>query len=285
MEAIQRMGTDGGAHAGCVYDKSECVTGGNGERMAEERGATTNSASSDRGVFITLEGPDGAGKSTQALLLVERLCARGHEVIALREPGGTAISEKIRAILLDPANAEMADECELLLYEASRAQLVRQVIEPALGRGAVVVCDRYFDSTYAYQAGARGLDDGLVRRANRLGSCGVRPDLTLVLDMDPACAFSRAAADGEDRLEAEGLAFQRRVRAAYLRLSTEEPERVHVVDAAGSFDEVVARIDAELAGVLPATGEAAGRTALDSGAAGCASPEGGCVSPEGEAAR
>lgn len=238
-----------------------------------------------RGIFVTLEGVDGAGKSTQAARLVGRLRERGLEVVALREPGGTAISEKIRAILLDPANAGMADECELLLYEASRAQLVRQVIEPALGRGAVVVCDRYFDSTYAYQAGARGLDDGLVRRANRLGSCGVRPDLTLVLDMDPACALSRAAADGEDRLEAEGLAFQQRVRAAYLRLAAEEPERVHVVDAAGSFDEVVARIDAELAGVLPATGEAAGRATLDNGAAGCASPEGGCVSPEGEAAR
>ena len=238
-----------------------------------------------RGIFVTLEGVDGAGKSTQAARLVGRLRERGLEVVTLREPGGTALSEKIRAILLDPVNTEMADECELLLYEASRAQLVRQMIEPALGRGAVVVCDRYFDSTYAYQAGARGLDDGLVRRANRLGSCGVRPNLTLVLDMDPARAFSRAAADGEDRLEAEGLAFQRRVRAAYLRLSTEEPERVRVVDAAGSFDEVAARIDAELAGVLPATGEAAGRATLDNGAAGCASPEGGCVSPEGEAAR
>ena len=100
-----------------------------------------------RGIFVTLEGVDGAGKSTQAARLVGRLRERGLEVVALREPGGTAISEKIRAILLDPANAEMADECELLLYEASRAQLVHQVIEPALGRGAVVVCDRYFDST------------------------------------------------------------------------------------------------------------------------------------------
>lgn len=203
-----------------------------------------------RGTFITLEGVDGAGKSTQSARLVGRLRARGLEVVALREPGGTAISEKVRALLLDPANAEMADECELLLYEASRAQLVRQVIEPALGRGATVVCDRYFDSTYAYQAGARGLGDDLVRLANRLGSCGVRPDLTLVLDMDPGRALSRAAADGADRLEAEGLAFQRRVRAAYLRLAAEEPSRVRLVDADADADEVAVRIDGVLSSVL-----------------------------------
>ena len=207
-----------------------------------------------RGTFITLEGVDGAGKSTQAARLVERLRARGLEVVALREPGGTAISEKVRALLLDPANAEMANECELLLYEASRAQLVRQVIEPALGRGAVVVCDRYFDSTYAYQAGARGLGDDLVRQANRLGSCGVRPDLTLVLDMEPERALSRAAAEGADRLEAEGVAFQRRVREAYLRLASEEPARVRLVDADGSADEVASRIDAEVSSVVSACG-------------------------------
>lgn len=200
-----------------------------------------------RGLFVTLEGVDGSGKSTQAAALADRLRAAGHEVVALREPGGTAISEKIRAILLDPANGEMADECELLLYEASRAQLVRQVIEPALERGAVVVCDRFFDSTHAYQSGARGLDDALVRRANALGCCGVVPDVTLVLDVDPEVAFSRAGAGGLDRMEAEGLAFQRRVRADYLSLAKEEPGRVRVVDATGTPDEVAARVDGALA--------------------------------------
>lgn len=111
---------------------------------------------SDRGAFITLEGVDGSGKSTQAAMLVCRLRESGLEVVSLREPGGTSISEKIRGLLLDPANAEMSDECELLLYEASRAQLVREVVEPALERGAVVVCDRFLDSTHAYQHGARG---------------------------------------------------------------------------------------------------------------------------------
>ena len=199
-----------------------------------------------RGIFITLEGADGCGKSTQAELLAEVLLARGREVVRLREPGGTPISEKIRALLLDSANAEMVPEAELLLYEASRAQLVREVIEPALGRGAVVLCDRYYDSTYAYQAGGRGLDETLVRQSNVLGSCGRVPDRTLVLDIDPATAYARATAGGVDRMEAEGLAFQERVRNAYLRLASEEPSRVRLVDASGKKGEVTARVLAAL---------------------------------------
>lgn len=203
-----------------------------------------------RGVFITLEGADGCGKSTQAALVADALAVRGHEVVRLREPGGTPISEKVRALLLDPANAEMAPECELLLYEASRAQLTRQVIEPALARGAVVLCDRYYDSTYAYQAGGRGLDEALVRMANTLGSCGRVPDRTLVLDLDPALGHARATAGGADRIEAEGLAFQERVRAAYLRLAAAEPGRVRVIDASGEKDEVLARALAALEDLL-----------------------------------
>lgn len=203
-----------------------------------------------RGIFITLEGADGCGKSTQAELLAEVLLARGREVVRLREPGGTPISEKIRALLLDSANAEMVPEAELLLYEASRAQLTRQVIEPALERGAVVLCDRYYDSTYAYQAGGRGLDETIVRQSNVLGSCGRVPDRTLVLDLDPAIGYARATAGGADRMEAEGLAFQERVRAAYLRLVAEEPARVRVVDAAGEKDAVTARLVSALEDLL-----------------------------------
>ena len=203
-----------------------------------------------RGVFITLEGADGCGKSTQASLIADALEASGREVVRLREPGGTPISEKVRTLLLDPANDEMVPECELMLYEASRAQLTRQVIEPALARGAVVLCDRYYDSTYAYQAGGRALDDALVRRANLLGSCGVAPDRTLVFDLEPAVAYARATAGGADRMEAEGLAFQERVRDAYLRLAAEEPSRVRVIDASGERDEVAARALAALEGLL-----------------------------------
>lgn len=204
------------------------------------------------GTFITLEGIDGCGKSTQAERLVQAFGRTGCEVVALREPGGTRISEKIRALLLDPANAEMADECELLLYEASRAQLVREVIVPALERGAVVVCDRFFDSTYAYQHGGRGLDEALVNTCNQLGCCGVVPTCTVVLDLDPRDALGRATKDGADRLEGEGLRFQERIRAAYLRLAHQEPERVEVIDATGTPDEVYERLVGALADLLPA---------------------------------
>lgn len=208
-----------------------------------------------RGTFITLEGVDGAGKSTQVLMLVERLRAAGAEVVSLREPGGTPISEKIRSLILDRANAEMAPECELLLFEAARAQLVCEVIEPALERGATVVCDRFYDSTHAYQAGARGMDDALVTRANELGSCGVVPDITIVLDIEPERAFMRAEGRGEhDRMEAEGLAFQQRVCEDYRTLAKREPARVRLVDAMGTADEVALRIDAEL--VAAGTGTA-----------------------------
>lgn len=204
-----------------------------------------------RGLFITLEGADGCGKSTQAAILADRIAATGREVVRLREPGGTAVSEKIRALVLDPENSEMAPECELLLFEASRAQLVRQVIEPALARGAVVVCDRFYDSTFAYQAAGRSLAEPTIRAANALGSCGVAPDRTLVLDMDTDAALSRATRDGADRMEAEGVAFQRRVREGYLRLVAEEPRRVRRVDAAGTVEEVTGRLADALADLLP----------------------------------
>lgn len=207
-----------------------------------------------RGVFVSLEGVDGSGKSTQAAILRDLLAQGGVDVVSLREPGGTAISEKVRALVLDPANAEMCDECELLLYEASRAQLVRQVVEPALAAGGVVVCDRFLDSTFAYQAAGRGLDAGLVRRANELGSCGFLPDRTVVFDIDPACALARATRGGADRLERSGLALQERVRAAYLELAREQPGRVRVVDAAGTVGEVTGRLVACLADLLPGLG-------------------------------
>lgn len=204
-----------------------------------------------RGLFITLEGADGCGKSTQAAILADCIAATGREVVRLREPGGTAVSEKIRALVLDPENSEMAPECELLLFEASRAQLVRQVIEPALARGAVVVCDRFYDSTFAYQAAGRSLAEQTIRAANALGSCGVAPDRTLVLDMDTDAALSRATHDGADRMEAEGVAFQRRVREGYLRLVAEEPRRVRRVDATGTVEEVAGRLADALADLLP----------------------------------
>lgn len=208
------------------------------------------------GLFITLEGPDGCGKTTQTTRLNTALLEAGYSVCRLREPGGTKVSEKIRTLLLDTANAGMCSECELLLYEASRAQLVHEVIEPALAADTLVLCDRFFDSTYAYQAGGRGLLDSLVRQANTLGSLGRKPDRTLVLDMPVEQSFARATATGVDRMETAGLEFQQRVRSAYVRLAKEEPKRVKLVDATGSPEEVFVRVCRALADLLPTLAEA-----------------------------
>lgn len=207
-----------------------------------------------RGTFISLEGIDGCGKSTQISLLADDLRSAGYTVLCLREPGGTAIGEKIRSVLLDPTNQEMAAECELLLMESSRAQLVRQVVEPALAKGTVVICDRFFDSTYAYQHGGRGLVEDVVRAANALGSCGVVPDVAFVLDLPVDVAFERAIRGGADRLEAEGRAFQERVRGAYLHLAERESHRVAVVNADAPADVVHASLVSLLDAWVPSLG-------------------------------
>lgn len=202
---------------------------------------------SSRGLFITVEGIDGCGKSTQARLIAAALEAAGHDVLRLREPGGVKISEQIRAILLDPANAEMGDVCELLLYEAARAQLVHQVIRPALAAGKTVVCDRFYDSTTAYQAFADGLDRNMVSQANELAVDGCRPDLTLVFDLPVKDALRRRSGrEAEDRLELKGLEFQERVAAGFRAVAADEPDRVKLIDAGGSIAEVFSSVVAEL---------------------------------------
>ena len=203
------------------------------------------------GVLVTLEGVDGSGKTTQLEFLAQALNESGRECLCLREPGGTAISEQVRQLLLDPANDGMAAETELLLYEAARAQLVREVIEPALERGVVVLCDRFYDSTFAYQASARGLDEDLVRKANDIGSCGLKPTRTLVLDIDPREAYVRAVEGGADRMESEGINFQQRVRAGYVRATELEDERIRLVDATGEVADVFMRLIEELDDVIP----------------------------------
>ncbi len=196
--------------------------------------------------FITLEGIDGCGKSTQAQLLAEDFERAGYDVLLLREPGGVRISEKIRALLLDPSNAEMSDTCELLLYEAARAQLVHEVVAPALAAGRLVVCDRFYDSTTAYQGYANGMDLGLVQQANELAVGAYRPDMTLVFDLDPQVAAARAAARdaAPDRMEAKGLAYQERVAAGFRALAAAEPARVKLVDAARGIEDVHADVRA-----------------------------------------
>lgn len=200
-----------------------------------------------KGHFITVEGIDGVGKSTQAALMEAVLDSAGYDVLRLREPGGVKISEQIRAILLDPANAEMGDVCELLLYEAARAQLVHQVIRPALAAGKTVICDRFYDSTTAYQAFADGLDRGMVSQANELAVDGCRPDLTLVFDLPVEDALRRRSdRAAEDRLELKGLEFQARVAAGFRAVAADEPDRVKLVDVGGSIAEVFSSVVDEL---------------------------------------
>lgn len=200
-----------------------------------------------KGHFITVEGIDGVGKSTQAALIEAVLDSAGYDVLRLREPGGVKISEQIREILLDPANAEMGDVCELLLYEAARAQLVHQVIRPALAAGKTVVCDRFCDSTTAYQAFADGLDRNMVSQANELAVDGCRPDLTFVFDLPVEDALRRRSGrEAEDRLELKGLEFQERVAAGFRAVAADEPDRVKLIDAGESIAEVFSGVAAEL---------------------------------------
>ena len=184
-----------------------------------------------RGAFITFEGGEGSGKSTQIVLLAERLRAAGAEVVVTCEPGGTPVGDRVRALVLDVSHAGMASRTELLLYEASRAELVSAVIGPALERGAVVLCDRFADSSTAYQAYGRGIPLAEVLTLNMLATGGVSPDLTLLLDLEPAEGLARAAgASAADRLESEDLGFHERVRAGFLAIAGGEPLRVQVLD-------------------------------------------------------
>jgi dTMP kinase len=195
-------------------------------------------------LFISFEGPDGSGKTTQARLLVEWLRQQGYPVVLTREPGGTDIGEQIRLVLHDPHNTEMDARTEILLYSASRAQLVAQCIQPALEAGHIVVSDRYADSTLAYQGYGRGLDLEVLRAITAFATRGVLPDLTLYLDVAPEEGLQRRRAEGGEwnRLDAEASDFHRRVRAGYLELASSDPQRWVIVDAARPVEEVQAQI-------------------------------------------
>ena len=195
-------------------------------------------------MFITLEGPDGSGKTTQARLLAEWLQGQGYDVVLTREPGGTDIGDQIRAVLHDPCNKAMDARTEILLYSASRAQHVAQQIQPALAGGQVVVSDRYADSTLAYQGYGRGLDLETLRRITEFATGGLTPDLTLYLDIMPEEGLERRQLGGGEwnRLDAEALEFHQRVRSGYLELIEQEPERWIAVDADRAVEEVQAEI-------------------------------------------
>lgn len=194
------------------------------------------------GLFITLEGGEGAGKSTSIAFVREFLEHTGHDVVVTREPGGTPLGEEIRKILLHGRDA-MAVDTELLLMFAARAEHLERVIRPALARGACVICDRFTDATYAYQGGGRGVDDSRIRILESWVQQGLRPDLTLLLDIPVAAGLERAGnRSSPDRFERERHDFFERVRQRYLFAAAREPERIHVIDASQPIPHVQAQL-------------------------------------------
>lgn len=208
-------------------------------------------------IFITLEGTEGCGKTTQIPALARLLETQGYRVTCTREPGGCDIADAIRAILLDPLSHGMAARTELLLYAAARAQHIDDVIRPALDRGEVVLCDRFADATRAYQGAGRGLDPGLIETLNEIATQKLEPDLTLLFDLPVEVGLSRArqrqaASDGpaEDRFEQEALDFHHRIREGYLRLARENDQRIRIVDASGTIAQVAQRVESTVLGRL-----------------------------------
>jgi len=205
-----------------------------------------------RGVFVTFEGGEGSGKSSHMAWLVEQLRRAGRQVLAVREPGSLPISEAIRVILLNPKNSEMAPLTELLLYEAARAQLVTETIRPALDAGQVVLCDRFFDSTTAYQGYGRGLDLDQVAALNQAATGGLAPDRTLILEVPIELGLQRASAGLEpDRLEQEDYSFHARVHEGFCAIAAGEPERVRLIDTSGSKETTRESIVRQLCDLLP----------------------------------
>lgn len=196
-----------------------------------------------KGAFITLEGIEGAGKSTQARRLGDALRAEGRGVVLTVEPGGTEIGREIRAVLLNPAHDMMDAITELMLYAAARRQHLEELIRPALAHGEVVICDRFSDSTMAYQGYARGLDMALIAQIDQIATGGLKPDLTILLDMAPEAGIDRNRMAGKhDRFEAEPMEFHVKVRQGFLNLMRAEPGRIKSVAAASDTDTVGADI-------------------------------------------
>ncbi len=209
-------------------------------------------------MFITLEGIEGSGKTTQIGRLVEFLEDRGIECVTTRQPGGTLIGENIRSILLDPANSALAPMTELLLYMADRSQHIYELIRPCLKAGKAVICDRYFDATVVYQGFARGLNIELIQQLHQILFDDLKPDVTLLLDLAPEVGLQRAwqqlnagqRSGVESRFEAETVAFHEKVRAGYLELARLEPDRFRIIDAAQSQGQVFTAISNIVASIL-----------------------------------
>lgn len=196
-----------------------------------------------RGVFVSFEGIEGTGKTTQARLLSEHLSKKGRATVLTEEPGGTPIGLRIREVLLHVDHTEMHPVTELLLYNASRSQHVHEVILPALNAGRIVLTDRFSDSTLAYQGFGRGVDMNVIGTLDRIATGGLKPDLTILLDIDAETGLMRnRGANKVDRLELEDIEFHKRVRNGYHELAKREPERIKIIDASGTMEEILQKI-------------------------------------------
>ena len=193
-----------------------------------------------KGLFITFEGADGCGKTTQLKLLKDYLTAKGYAVILTREPGGKGLGEKIREILLN-YDGKVADRCESFLFLADRAQNIETIVKPAIESGKIVLCDRHTDSSVAYQGYGRGLDIEQIKMLNNLATGGKQPDLTLVFDVDIETSMQRVGNE-KDRMESSGKEFFNRVRNGYLEMAKQEPERLKILDSTKSIDKVHKRV-------------------------------------------
>jgi dTMP kinase len=197
-----------------------------------------------RGIFITFEGPEGCGKSTQSKLLFDHLKGR-YPCVHTREPGGTALGERVRSVLLHSGCVRICDMAELFLFEAARSQIVSEVITPALNRRSIVICDRFSDATFSYQGYAGGVDLKAIARLDGVATAGLRPDLTILLDIDTVAGLRRARSKGTDRMERKAVAYHRRVRRGYLRIAASEPRRVKVIKVTGSIEDTQALVRRE----------------------------------------
>ncbi len=195
-----------------------------------------------RSLFITFEGIEGCGKSTQSKLLYDYLRRRGYDCVYTREPGGTQLGEKIRETLLHSKNIEISNLAEVFLFEAARAQIVREIIAPALNKNQIVICDRFYDATTAYQGFAGGIPLDVIKSLNMAATGGLKPDLTMLLDIDTPTGLKKAKKKGRDRMEAKAIAYHKKVRAGYLKLAEKEPGRIKIVKVEADLNKTQEKI-------------------------------------------
>lgn len=211
--------------------------------MRESQQLAVSNRQSKKGIFISFEGIEGTGKTTQARLLAERLSKAGYSVILTKEPGGTTIGNKIRDVLLQPEHKGMFYLTELLLYNADRAQHLKELILPAISEGKIVITDRFSDSTVAYQGYGRGIDISLIKSIDEIATGGIKPDITILFDLDVETGLKRNRDINKiDRLELEDMEFHKKVRKGYLQIANKEPERIRIIDASMPIDQITEKI-------------------------------------------